>query len=274
MNSNRAIVHSTKGRVHGPINRLMSPGDLGHQLKPFVFLDYVNAPSQGGPSFGFHPHSGIATLTFPLNFGIRHEVSTGQIDEVLPRGIEWLIAGEGIWHKATPLPSDSPQLQGFQIWFSLPPSHENGPSSTLFVAPQEVPKRGSVSVLLGRYLDATSPIPAPFDASYLWVELQAGEQLHYAPPASHNLAWAFVQHGQLQVGERQLQSDMVVFEDGNEAILFEAQTDVGFLLGSAARHPHELVLGYYSVHTSEDSLARGEANIAKLGDAMRRSTHT
>jgi hypothetical protein len=76
------------------------------------------------------------------------------------------------------------------------------------------------------------------------------------------------------VGERQLQSDMVGFEDGHEAILFEAQTDVGFLLGSAARHPHELVLGYYSVHTSDDSLARGEANIAKLGDAMRRSTHT
>ena len=107
MTDTRAIVHTTPGKAHSPINRLMSPGDLGHLLKPFVFLDYVDAPSDGGPSFGFHPHSGIATLTFPLNFGISHEVSSGQVDEVLPRGIEWLIAGEGIWHKATPLSAAS-----------------------------------------------------------------------------------------------------------------------------------------------------------------------
>jgi hypothetical protein len=48
-----------------------------------------------------------------------------------------------------------------------------------------------------------------------------------------------------------------------------ALTDSGFLLGSAVRHPHELVLGYYSVHTSEETLAQGEAQIAKLGEAMK-----
>ena len=195
MTDTRAIVHTTPGKVHGPINRLMSPGDLGHLLKPFVFLDYVDAPSDGGPSFGFRPHSGIATLTFPLNFGIRHEVSSGRVDEVLPRGIEWLIAGEGIWHKATPMSATSPRLQGFQIWFSLPASHELAPSSTQFIAPEDVPKRGPVSVLLGHYLDATSPVNAPFNASYLWVELKAGEEFIYLPPDSHNLAWVYVQHG-------------------------------------------------------------------------------
>ncbi|GKT22443.1 hypothetical protein [Acidovorax sp. SUPP3334] len=35
----RAIVHRTRGTTHGPITRLMSPGDLGEWLKPFVFLD-------------------------------------------------------------------------------------------------------------------------------------------------------------------------------------------------------------------------------------------
>lgn len=35
----RAIVHRTTGSSHGPITRLMSPGDLGQLCKPFVFLD-------------------------------------------------------------------------------------------------------------------------------------------------------------------------------------------------------------------------------------------
>ncbi len=45
----RAIVQLTAGRTHGAITRLMSPGDLGELVKPFVFLDYFEAPSSGGP---------------------------------------------------------------------------------------------------------------------------------------------------------------------------------------------------------------------------------
>jgi hypothetical protein len=37
------------------------------------------------------------------------------------------------------------------------------------------------------------------------------------------------------------------------------------VLGSAVPHPHELHLGYYSVHTSSEALERGERRIAELG---------
>lgn len=134
-----------------------------------------------------------------------------------------------------------------------------------------MPKRGPASVLLGNYLDATSPVNAPFNASYLWIELKAGEEFIYTPPDSHNLAWVYVQHGQLKYGDRHLQSELAVFEDGHQDLHMHALTDCSFLWGSAARHPHELVLGYYSVHTSEKSLAKGKAHIAKLGEAMKRA---
>jgi len=42
------------------------------------------------------------------------------------------------------------------------------------------------------------------------------------------------------------------------------------VLGSAAKHPHELVMGYYSVHTSRASLAQGEAEIERIGAQLRR----
>ena len=41
--------------------------------------------------------------------------------------------------------------------------------------------------------------------------------------------------------------------------------DTAFVLGSAVKHPHDLVLGHYSVHTSQAALAEGEAEIRRIG---------
>jgi hypothetical protein len=43
------------------------------------------------------------------------------------------------------------------------------------------------------------------------------------------------------------------------------------VLGSAVKHPHELVLGSYSVHTRTAALAQGEEEIQRLGRAVRSS---
>src|SRR4051812_48300679 len=42
-----------------------------------------------------------------------------------------------------------------------------------------------------------------------------------------------------------------------------------FVLGSAAPHAHDLVLGYYSVHTSAEALQRGEDEIRRIGRELR-----
>lgn len=60
--ASRAIVLRTRGSKHGPITRLVSPSDIGELIKPFVFLDLFDIPAMGTPTFGWHPHSGIATL--------------------------------------------------------------------------------------------------------------------------------------------------------------------------------------------------------------------
>ena len=59
----RQIIRRTRGLRHGPITRLMSPGDLGEALKPFVFLDLFDMEKASFPGFGLHPHSGITTVT-------------------------------------------------------------------------------------------------------------------------------------------------------------------------------------------------------------------
>jgi len=41
------------------------------------------------------------------------------------------------------------------------------------------------------------------------------------------------------------------------------------VLGSAIKHPHELVMGYYSVHTTPAALAQGEAEIKRIGARLK-----
>jgi hypothetical protein len=53
-----------------------------------------------------------------------------------------------------------------------------------------------------------------------------------------------------------------VFEPSSKAVEFEALTDTQFIVGSATPHEHDLVLGYYSVHTSPEALRAGEAQIS------------
>ena len=47
----RAIVRRTSGNRRGPITRLISPGDLGQIVKPFVFLDLFEVERFEGRGF-------------------------------------------------------------------------------------------------------------------------------------------------------------------------------------------------------------------------------
>ena len=68
----RSIIHRTLGQTEGRITRLVSPGDLGEMLKPFVFLDLFDNGGKPSRGFGLHPHSGIATLTYVAEIGRAH----------------------------------------------------------------------------------------------------------------------------------------------------------------------------------------------------------
>lgn len=265
----RAIIHRTRGSAHGPITRLVSPGDLGHHLKPFVFLDLFSFKPMGGPrDFGMHPHSGIATLTFMIEGDVRYEDSTGEAGVLAAGGVEWMRAGKGVWHTGASVGNES--MRGLQLWVALPPSEENTPAQSRYLAPSVVPQEGPARVLLGCYGAAQSPLPAPAAMTYLAVRLKDGERWRYTPPAGHDVAWIAVHAGRLEAGEPVAAGELAVFEESAQAIDFLALGDTGFVLGSAARHPHDLVLGRYSVHTSRAALAEGEAEIMRIGARLRR----
>lgn len=264
----RAIVHRTRGHAHGPVTRLMSPGDLGQLLKPFVFLDLFGLdPTASRMGFGMHPHSGIATLTFTVEGEVKYEDTTGKKGVLPAGGVEWMRAGNGVWHTGAPI-GDAP-VRGFQLWVALPASEENAPAQSIYQSPSQMPREGPARVLLGRYGAAQSAIPAPAPMNYLGVSLKDGEHWRYTPPAGHTVAWVAVDAGRLDAGGAVDAGELAVFEESLEAIDFVARGDTTFVLGSAVKHPHELVMGHYSVHTSAAALAQGEAEIRRIGARLR-----
>ena len=94
----RKIVRRTRGSHHGPITRLMSPSDLGHVLKPFVFLDLFDMENATFQGMGLHPHSGIATVSYLFEGSVRYEDSTGATGVLPSGGVEWFKAAHGAWH--------------------------------------------------------------------------------------------------------------------------------------------------------------------------------
>ncbi len=266
MSVDRAIIHRTAGQRHGPITRLVSPGGLGELIKPFVFLDLISMPAGAGlgAGFGWHPHSGIATLTVSFKGAGWFADSTGEAGDFQAGGVEWMQAGGGVWHTGGPSDVANSGILGFQLWLALPEALETAEPKSLYLAPETVPIVGPARVILGHYGGARSPIPPVADLTYLQVALEAGERWIYRPPAGQTVAWLAVAAGGLQVSGIRLGTELAVFAPSKAEISVEALEATQFVLGSAVAHPHRLVMGYYSVHTSEAALERGEAAIRAL----------
>jgi hypothetical protein len=58
--------------------------------------------------------------------------------------------------------------------------------------------------------------------------------------------------------------ELAIFESSADAIDFHADADTEFVLGSAAPHAHDLVLGRYSVHSSLAMLRAGEQQLSEI----------
>lgn len=264
----RRIVFRTRGQRHGPIVRLMSPSDLGEVLKPFVFLDLFEASVDViGEGIGLHPHSGIATVTVLTEGELAFDDPQAGRGTLGYGGVEWMRAGNGVWHGKELSRGRSPFVQGFQLWTALPPELENGAFESQYLEASSMPRLGPAYVILGRHENVVSPVRSPEGLNYLLVTLAPGESWTYVPPSGHRVAWLAMAKGHADGPGRLSKGELVLFEEAETPIALRADEHIGavFVIGSAVPHPHELHLGYYSVHTSREALKKGEQRIRELG---------
>ena len=259
----RPIVLRTRGHGHGGLTRLVSPGDIGERIKPFVFLDYFETDPVDAPKFGFHPHSGIATLTLILSGQAFYKESTDREGIIETGGVEWMRASSGIWHTGGMIGNE--RIKGFQLWVAMPPALELAEPKSQYLGASDFRFAGPARVIAGEYDGVKSIVGSPPGMTYLDVRLKAGERWTYQPPRGHDVAWIASHEGIVATPQQVSKGEVVVFAEGEQAIAFEALSDAAFVLGSAVKHPYDLVTGYYSVHTNAEALRRGENNIAAIG---------
>ena len=177
-------------------------------------------------------------------------------------GVEWMQAGRGMWHGGGL--DKAGRTRGFQLWIALPPELELGPTISIYLAPDDVPRDSPARVLLGRYGSAASIIVPPSPINYLAVRLKARERWRYEPPAGHTVLWTVVASGTVSVPDELRHGDLAAFEPSHKAVEFEARTDTAFVLGSAVPHRYDLVLGAHSVHTTPAALRDTQAHLAAI----------
>lgn len=85
------------------------------------------------------------------------------------------------------------------------------------------------------------------------------------------MAWAAVATGALTAGAPIAAGELAAFEPTHQSIDFVATQATSFVLGSAVPHPHELVMGTYSVHTSQAALRQGTTEIRRIAGQLRQA---
>jgi redox-sensitive bicupin YhaK (pirin superfamily) len=258
----RAIAGRTQGMSHGPVTRFVNPWDIGELIKPFVSLEYFDfAPTR--PLFPVHPHSGIATITILLSGSLQYSDTTGRAATLLAGGVEWTHTGHGAWHDSTPHPGE--RVRGFELWLALPEASELSAPQSQYLRPDEVESDGPARVILATHGHSTTSIASRNGITLLHVRLACGQEWTFHPPPGQQVAWLHAGAGGIETSGTRLRDELAVFEESDQPIRLLALDDVDLIVGSAIKHPHDLVTGYYSVHTSEEALALGEAEIARIG---------
>lgn len=261
--SHRFIVQKAKGVKHGPITRVVSPSDaIAEHIKPFVFFDYFDADVTPEFQMGMHPHSGIATVTFTIRGDSSYTDTDGKTGVLNAGGIEWMKAGGGAWHKGGA--ATTGRLQGIQLWIALPPEEESSASESIYVPRENIKSVGNLRVLLGEYESAKSSLKTPAPMNYFEVHLKDGEKWDFKPPVGHAVAWVFAFEGKLQADVTIDTKELAVFNEAEGQIELTAIGNTSFVIGTAVKHSHSLVLGNYSVHTSPEALRAGEKYIVQI----------
>ena len=137
----RAIAYRTTGSGHGAIVRLMSPGDLGQWLKPFVFLDLFEGESAFINGMPMHPHSGIATVTLITEGNLRFDDADSGQGFIDYGGVEWMRAGGGVWHGKEMSVGTSPRIQAFNCGWPCRRRWKTPASTASTWSPAPCPRR-------------------------------------------------------------------------------------------------------------------------------------
>ena len=180
------------------LHRAFGFGDTD-ETDPFLLLDDFrnDVPEDYRAGFPWHPHRGIATITYVLAGTVEHGDSIGNRGTIAAGDIQWMSAGSGILHQEMPQGDAAGRMHGFQLWANLPaelkmtpPRYQEIPSPDI---PEVVDDDGTrVRVVCGTFWGRTGPVDGiAADPVYLDVSVPP-EKRKILPVDTRRHAFAYV----------------------------------------------------------------------------------
>ena len=132
----------------------------------------------------------------------------------------------GVWHTGGMFGKE--RIKGFQLWVAMPPELELAEPQSQYLGASDFHFAGPARVIAGEYGGVKSIVGSP-----RWHHLprcapQGRRALDLPPDQGHDVAWIASHQGIVTTPEQVSMGEVAVFEEGDQAIEFEALSDAGF----------------------------------------------
>lgn len=180
----------------GGLRALTVHRTLPHRDLPTIgawcFVDHFG-PTTESMSVLPHPHTGLQTVTWPIEGDIRHRDSLGSDVVLRPAELNLMTSGDGVSHSEFSVGDPDAPMHGIQLWVALPQESRFVPAD--FEHLPDLPRASGEGweaiVLVGELGDATSPART--------YSPLVGAQLRLEPGRSRVPVAASFEHGLLAV---------------------------------------------------------------------------
>jgi redox-sensitive bicupin YhaK (pirin superfamily) len=225
---------------------------------PFLLLDDFRSdnPEHYLKGFPWHPHRGIETITYVLKGDVEHGDSLGNKGVIRSGDVQWMTAGNGIIHQEMPKGDENGSMYGFQLWANLPSRQKMMNPRYRGLVSDQIPEvkcsnGTTIKVICGEVSGIKGPVrDIVIDPEYIDVTVPANSEFRHSTKPDHTV-FAYIIDGRgyfckeknpftYEVEGRNyfdLERDafvsngtIVLFDDGNEVMVFTEEQPVRFLL--------------------------------------------
>ncbi|MFZ4893573.1 pirin family protein [Plantibacter sp. Mn2098] len=204
-----------------------------------------------------HPHTGLQTVTWPLEGDIRHRDSVGSDVTVRPGELNIMTSGYGVSHSEFSLGEQTAPMHGLQLWVALP--RDVADTDPAFEQHTELPvyEAGGLraTVLVGALGDVDSPalVHTPLLGADVTLRPDARVSVPVDPDFEHGV---LVLSGSVTVGGTELESGPLLYlGTGRDHIEFDSLAGARFILLGGVPFGEELVMWWNFVARSHEEIA-------------------
>ncbi|TDD64609.1 pirin family protein [Jiangella aurantiaca] len=215
-----------------------------------------------------HPHTGLQTVTWPVQGEIHHRDSVGSDVVVRPGQLNLMTSGPGIAHSEISL-GEAPLLHGLQLWVALPEAAANH-AAPGFEQHTDLPVHDGdgvrATVVVGELAGTTSPATtySPLLGAQLDVDAGTTAVLPMTPDFEHAV---LVLTGRTTIAGTPLEPGPLLYlGTGRSELVLQAHDDDAtlFLLGGEP-FPDDLVMWWNFVGRSHEDIVAAREDWERPG---------